>query len=156
MFCDRCGTAVSESDRFCPSCGKSFAPPVSTETYGRVAGNVQTLAVLWLVYSAFRLVSGIFLASFLPRVFNFWPGSAFHMGHLMRGLGIFTGASSLLGLIAGWGLLERQHWARILAIIAAILALPHLILGTAIGVFTLWVLAPSDSGKEYERMSNPA
>lgn len=38
----------------------------------------------------------------------------------------------LLGILAGAGLLARQPWARVLAIVLA---------------FTLWVLLPAESGK---------
>lgn len=47
---------------------------------------------------------------------------------------------ALPGLIAGWGLLARKGWARILAIIAAVLGLPSFPVGTLIGVYAILVL----------------
>ena len=41
---------------------------------------------------------------------------------------------------AGYGLLNHKSWARILAIILAILNLILFPIGTAIGIYTLWVL----------------
>ena len=69
MFCDRCGTELLENQNFCPSCGKGFGrtPVAPRPARGRVSGNVQTLGILWLVYSAYRMVSGWFLAALLPR-----------------------------------------------------------------------------------------
>jgi ABC-type spermidine/putrescine transport system permease subunit II len=52
-------------------------------------------------------------------------------------------------LLTGYALLTRQPWGRVLAIVFAILALIHLPLGTALGIYTLWVLAPGASADEY-------
>jgi hypothetical protein len=52
---------------------------------------------------------------------------------------------ALPGILAGWGLLKRKSWARILAIILGILNLPSLPIGTIVGVYTLWVLLQSES-----------
>jgi len=49
--------------------------------------------------------------------------------------------------MAGWGLLQRAPWARLLALILAFLALFNVPFGTAIGVYTLWVLLPDESGR---------
>jgi hypothetical protein len=43
-------------------------------------------------------------------------------------------------VIAGWGLLQYREWARILAIILSVLHLLNIPIGTAIGVYSLWVL----------------
>jgi hypothetical protein len=54
--------------------------------------------------------------------------------------------------VTGISLLRRASWARILAIVAAFLALIHPIGGTILGIYTLWVLLPAASGQEYEQM----
>jgi len=59
----------------------------------------------------------------------------------------------ILGVIAGWGLLDRQSWARLLAIVIAFLSLLHFPFGTAIGIYTLWVLLPGASEMEYRQMA---
>jgi hypothetical protein len=41
----------------------------------------------------------------------------------------------------------------VLAIIFGILALFHPLLGTALGIYTLYVMAPSLSGAEYDAMT---
>jgi len=52
-------------------------------------------------------------------------------------------------LLTGFALLTRQTWGRVLAIVFAIFALFHPFLGTALGVYTLWVLGPRICGDEY-------
>lgn len=43
-------------------------------------------------------------------------------------------------ILAGYGLLNHKSWARILAIILAILNLILFPIGTALGIYTLWVM----------------
>lgn len=42
--------------------------------------------------------------------------------------------------LAGWGLLKKAFWARVLAMVLAILGLFLFPIGTIIGVYVLWVL----------------
>ena len=63
----------------------------------------------------------------------------------------------MFGFIAGWGLLNRQGWARSLAIVMGVISMFFNIpFGTALGVYTLWVLLPLQSKEEYERYQRPA
>jgi hypothetical protein len=159
MFCDHCGTQVLESQAFCPSCGKSMRATAPMRVVpGRVAANVRTLGIMWLAYSVFRLLTGWFLASMFPAFFNWWPAAhiPFFVGDLVRVAGIATMATAALGIIVGWGLLECHPWARIMAIVLGILALLKIPIGTALGVYTLWVLAPAESGREYEQIARAA
>ena len=64
---------------------------------------------------------------------------------------VFTAA---LALIAGYGLLQRKPWGRVVAIVAAVLALIKFPFGTALGIYTLWVLAPGASGLEYDSIAD--
>jgi hypothetical protein len=48
--------------------------------------------------------------------------------------------TALPGLIGGIGLLKRKSWARILVMIVAVLEMLNVPIGTAVGVYTLWVL----------------
>ena len=81
-----------------------------------------------------------------------------------------SGAAFLLGLaalllvgmlgrplsgLAGWGLLTRKPWARILAIVVGILNLVNFPIGTAIGLYTLWVLM-QPAATEYFAAPAPA
>jgi O-antigen ligase len=114
----------------------------------RVAANLRPLAICWLILSIVRLIPGLFLVlgadvatSFLP------PDVPDFIPVLLHGIGIVFIAGAAIGLFAGWGLMERQPWARMLAIILGIFSLFDVPFGTALGVYTLWVLLPvSDLG----------
>jgi len=59
------------------------------------------------------------------------------LGVLLVGL---IAVSSVPGIIAGYGLLNYKPWARILGIVLSALNLTSVPIGTAIGVYGLWVL----------------
>jgi hypothetical protein len=153
MFCDRCGTQLAGSERFCSSCGKAFRPiPSPRPAIGRVEGHVRMLGMFWLVYSAFRLAGGYVASRFFAHWGFFWnPDMPFFVPGLIHGIGGILMAGGVLGIVAGWGLMERQPWARTLAIVLGFFALVHIGVGTALGIYTLWVLLPAESAVEYQR-----
>src|SRR5208337_4963699 len=55
--------------------------------------------------------------------------------------------------VTGWSLLKLQPWGRTFALVMAFTALIHPPLGTALGVYTLFVLLPDAAGDEYRQMS---
>jgi hypothetical protein len=122
---------------------------------------VQTLAVLWLAYSLFAVLAWFVAMPFLGFISR-------HAGHGF-GQGVFPlpvplpwilsvatitiYVRSALGLLVGFGLLRLERWARILALVVAILSLIKLPFGTALGIYTLWVLLPGQSGQEYDALA---
>jgi hypothetical protein len=153
MFCDRCGTQLAATQAFCPSCGKAIQPiPSARPVTGRVENHIQLLSIFWMLYALFHMLSGWFLTRFFGGFGNFWmPHMPFFLHGILNGIGMMTMAVGLAGLLAGWGLHERQPWARTLAIVMGVLVLFHFGLGTVLGIYTLWVLLPAESAQEYQR-----
>jgi len=110
------------------------------------------LGVLWIAYGGLKLLgagAALFAANFiLPNVHL--PMEARFVPALVSMVGWGLMIAAVVGLMAGWGLLQRAPWARLLALILAFLALFNVPFGTAIGVYTLWVLLPEESAREYE------
>ncbi len=181
MVCSACGGSVAEGSSFCTHCGARMAaaPPVyaagpayvqrpAPVLLPRVQRHVQTLGILWCVFGAYRVIGGL-VGMFVLRVItlrNFnggWPfGDHLHggfgpapgwMAALFPFLAVATAVMAGLALLVGYSLLTRQAWGRTLAIVVGILTLFKPILGTALGIYTLWVLAPSVSGMEYDAMA---
>jgi len=135
----------------------------------RVQRNLQTLGILWCVFGAYRVIGGL-IGMLVLRVItlrNFeggWPfgdqlsGSFGRapawLGALFPFLAIITAILAALALFVGYALLTRRPWGRTLAIVVGILTLLKPLLGTALGIYTLWVLAPSTSGYEYEAIAD--
>jgi hypothetical protein len=57
---------------------------------------------------------------------------------------------SIPGVVAGIGLLSFKSWARVLAIILALLNLPGFPIGTLVGIYSLWALLDSESSLLFE------
>ncbi len=53
---------------------------------------------------------------------------------------VIMAVAALPNLLAGYGLLKRRQWGRVLAIVVAIIDLPAFPFGTALGVYTLSIL----------------
>ena len=172
MVCQLCGATVGEDAQFCVKCGAQMpvgqpvqpAPQYPAAAYvSRVGRHVQTLGILWCVYAVYRLVmAGVaffFLRTFAWHTFGFdWPmrhpgGPQWIVGLLPLVIAI-TALASGLALLTGYALLTRRPWGRVLAIVAGILALFKIPFGTALGIYTLWVLASGVSGMEYEAIAD--
>jgi len=52
----------------------------------------------------------------------------------------------------GYGLLQREPWARVIALVLGFLSLFNIPFGTAVGVYTMWVLLPAQSQEEYDAL----
>ena len=48
--------------------------------------------------------------------------------------------------------MQREPWARVVALVLAFISLFNIPFGTAVGVYTMWVLLPGQSLREYEDM----
>ena len=157
MYCDRCGAQLQQGQHFCHSCGRSFAAqgPAPYE-HRRVANNVRALGIFWIVYSVLHLIPGAVLFSIpmgLPWLHRHMDAGELFAGALVSTLGGFVAIASLLGVIAGWGLLDRRPWARMFAIVLGCLVLINIPFGSALGIFTLYVLLPDASEREYNNLA---
>jgi hypothetical protein len=122
---------------------------------GRIAGHVRLLGILWLALSALRLIPGIFLMA-LGGARLFPPDVPPFVRAVLPAIGMGFLICAGIGIAAGCGLLARQPWARMLAIIFGAFSLIDIPFGTAIGVYTLWVLLPAESEQEYRSISHAA
>ena len=159
MFCDQCGAQLEVNQGFCSRCGKEVRGPIgiAAPRPGRVQAHIRLLGILWLALSAFDVMGGIVGIVLANSIFSHeWgiQGLPLFLQPLIRGFAIFSLVKAAAGFLAGWGLLNRQSWARPLAIAMGIVSLfIHIPFGTALGVYTLWVLLPAHAEAEYEKLS---
>ncbi len=64
-------------------------------------------------------------------------------------IGLFLLCKGGLSFLAGVGLLTKQAWARILALVVGCVSLLNVPLGTALGIYTIWVLLGENGEEEY-------
>lgn len=158
MFCDSCGNRLLEQQRYCDKCGKPVGIVPLMPMQNRIGGHIRLLGIFWIAISAFRLIPGVFLGTFFrPGMpwfrFHDMPGFLFPF---MHALSLFLMGTAILGIVTGWGLLERRPWARMLAIVLGCIFLVDMPFGTALGIYTLWVLLPAASEEEYRHISRAA
>jgi hypothetical protein len=121
------------------------------------------MGILWIVYSVFRIVMGsstlIFSHYMMPMMSNL-VSHEIDVSALMRVLNgmyammfVYSLAAGILGIIAGWGLLQRRPWGRALGIIAAFASILSLPFGTALTVYTLMILLGSGVESAYNRLA---
>ncbi|HET7100430.1 MAG TPA: hypothetical protein VFJ52_04705, partial [Terriglobia bacterium] len=123
----------------------------------RIEKHTRILAILWLAVSIVRLVPAfaLWFGSGMALHFVPFPFRAFVVP-IAGFIGALLFATAVLGFLAGWGLWNYRSWARMLAIILGVIALIHFPLGTALGIYTLWVLLPMESEREYRRLAHSA
>lgn len=114
--------------------------------------QVAITAWLHIALSGLTLLAGmgLFVASMVLGLFSL------HSLPIVGGLGfvfffVFL-LVSLPGLLVGWGLLNYAPWARIVGIIISVLSLVHpaVGVGTAIGIYSLYVLLHPDTAALFE------
>jgi len=126
-----------------------------------VTTHVKVLGWLFIVFGVFyvmlafgsSMVLGI-LASFVASQGE--PDAA--IGATVLGLTggaffIFWLCVGIPGILAGWGLLNFKPWARILAIVLSAIRLINIPIGTALGVYGLWVLFSKETEALFSRPS---
>jgi hypothetical protein len=60
-------------------------------------------------------------------------------------VGLLIALLALPGVLAGYGLLTRKSWGRLLALVVSVLGLFNFPVGTIIGVYALWVLLQQEA-----------
>jgi predicted nucleic acid-binding Zn ribbon protein len=155
MFCDKCGTALQADQGFCSRCGKEVAGLiVGYPQRNRVREHVRLLGIFWLALSALDGLLGVASYIVANTVFNLGihPNRPPFLHPFLSFIGILVIVKAFAGFATGWGLLQREPWARTVAVV---LAFPSLFFnvpfGTALGIYTLWVLLPAESDVEYEK-----
>jgi hypothetical protein len=73
------------------------------------------------------------------------------LGFLSVSIPILLGALSILGLVGGIGVLSYKPWARYLVIVLATIGCVNIPIGTAKGVYTIWVLIQDETVKLFSK-----
>lgn len=113
--------------------------------------HIQLLGIFHIVYHGICLLVGIGLFVLLAAIGAITGDETAVgiLGFVGFVLGGFFSVIAIPGIIAGIGLLNLRSWARILAIIMACIGAFNIPIGTALTVYTFWVLLKDDAIKEF-------
>ncbi|HYX70739.1 MAG TPA: zinc ribbon domain-containing protein [Terriglobales bacterium] len=159
MFCEGCGATLQAGQKFCPSCGRQLAMAVVTQVApGRVERHLNLVAILWMAASAFHLL-GAGVVYVVGRTVMARVGEqagpvvtpAFFEG-LFTVIALYLTLKSVAGFMSAWGLLQKEPWARTLTLVLSFLELLNVPFGTALGVYSLWVLMAPNADQEYRQL----
>jgi hypothetical protein len=116
--------------------------------------HVKVLGVLYILVSALSLFAALFLMLAVSAATGIVASAADPqdaaialpiIGISGTALVVFLLLLSTPGLITGIGLLKYRPWARILGIALSVINLIHIPIGTALGIYGLWVLLNKDT-----------
>jgi hypothetical protein len=122
--------------------------------------HVKVLGVLYIAFSALSLLVALFLLLAIGGAAGIVgitadPGDAAIaipiLGLAGTALALMLIVLALPGLIAGWGLLAYKPWARVLGLVLSVLNLLNIPVGTALGIYGLWVLFNKDTERLFSR-----
>jgi hypothetical protein len=160
MFCSRCGSPIRPDLPACPQCGRSIGDPVGAVAQSRLERHLHTLGILWMVLGVLFLIPGAVLMVMGSSV-HFVIHDREIFGTALGPLILYIFGGSLLiiatgGVCVGLGFMQCRPWARSAGLILGVLAIFHPPLGTALGIYTLWVLLADERGDEYRHLKRPA
>jgi phage shock protein PspC (stress-responsive transcriptional regulator) len=115
--------------------------------------HIKILGILYIAFSALGLIAAIIVFAAITG------------GGLISGNDAAITITSIVGtaiatiivlvcapgIIGGMGLLKRQPWSRVLVLVLGIINLINIPFGTALGIYTIWVL----TNKETEALFAP-
>jgi hypothetical protein len=158
MFCSACGAQIQPNFSICPNCQRPISATITPSLPGRFDRHVHILGILWIICGGLFLIPGFVLLAIGNMVRMAIPVHE-TIGRFIGPLVLSVIGGSLFivaacGILVGWGLITLQPWARMAAIVIGIVSLLHPPFGTALGIYTLWVLLTDQGGAEYERLAS--
>jgi len=127
--------------------------------------HIQVLGILNIVWGSFGLVAALVIIAIFGGVVGLLQAAAHKDADAQFAvpiIGLIGGliilillVASLPSIIAGIGLLSLAPWSRMLAIVVSALHLLNVPLGTALGIYGLWVLLSDESIRLFGKPEHP-
>jgi len=108
----------------------------------------KQITLLGWLYILFSFIS--FLTTALV-MYLFIPSEGRFIAHWVT-FGMFV--ISAPGILGGTGLLKRKYWAKILVLVLGFLNLLHFPFGTALGIYTIWLLTRKETAPLFAAKSS--
>lgn len=120
------------------------------DSHKRILGILYVVTGILLLFG--MMFVSIFFSMFIPLIADQAGDDQWVFTWLVpfiRAIAIFVCiVIALPSLIAGWGLLNNRSWTMMLALIVGCLRLFSFPIGTAIGIYTIWVYAEDNRLKQ--------
>ncbi len=119
--------------------------------------HIKVVAVVNIIFSAIGLLKaiGVLFGGVFGSLTSGSLTGALVGSTVSVAMALLVGAFSVFGLIAGFGLLNHQNWARYVTIFVALFGLFNFPIGTIFSIYTLWVLL-NDESKRLFTIGSPS
>ncbi|HEV2963616.1 MAG TPA: hypothetical protein VG649_17445 [Candidatus Angelobacter sp.] len=118
--------------------------------------HLHLLGIFWIVYSILHGIAGAVLIILANTLFSplrhFEIGAPLFLQPLLSFVGALILVKGIVGVAAGYGLIQRAPWARITTIVLAFIAMLNVPFGTALGIYTVWVLLSPGADTQYQTL----
>lgn len=115
--------------------------------------HITAVAALHIGFAIFGIFTGLIIFLILSSIGIFVED--FEAQQILWIVGVSIGTFLVLvsipGLIAGIGLLKFKNWARILTLIISAIDLINIPIGTALGIYSIWVLVQDETIEIFNR-----
>ena len=119
--------------------------------------HITAVAALHIGFGIFGITVGVFIFALLSGIGVFAEDidAQFVLWIVGTAVGGFLILISIPGLIAGIGLLKLKNWARIVTLIISAIDLINIPFGTALGIYSIWVLVQDETIEIFNKAGNP-
>jgi hypothetical protein len=109
--------------------------------------HVTVLGILYIAFSALGLLLAVILFTAIVGggLISGDSEAMFITGIVGPAIALFFVLLSTPGLIGGIYLLKHRPWARILVLVLGFINLIEIPIGTALGIYTIWVLIKNET-----------
>jgi hypothetical protein len=112
--------------------------------------HINILGWLYIVFGALGVLAGLIIlagAGIAGAAAGAQgeAGAGLAAGGIGAIVALFVAVLSLPNVLAGWGLLKRKRWSRMLAIVLGAISLLSIPIGTLLGIYTIWALTKPES-----------
>ena len=120
--------------------------------------HVTLTAVLHIGYGILGVLFGIvFWMLFIALGVKTGDAEAIAiLGFIGRFVAVFSFVFAVPGVIGGVALLKRRPWGRIWTLVLSVILLLDIPLGTALGIYSLWVLVQDETKQLFTSEPTPA
>ncbi len=123
--------------------------------------HVPVVAYLHIAWSSIGLLGGLFIFALLSNVGLILHAAGAPAEELPEGIfailpiiataiGIGAAILSLPGIVGGIGVIRKKEWGRIVLLVVSFFDLLSIPFGTALGIYSIWVLMNDEVVKEFK------
>ncbi len=127
--------------------GQGNASTTDIETHFTIIAVISLIFAIPAILVGALIFFGALIGAGFTEAFSDVPLLGALIGAAGFIIGLFFIALAIPGILAGIGLLQRQSWAKIWTYIVAALNLLNFPIGTAFGVYAIWVMTRPEADR---------